>query len=262
VPGSEYPVWDQFRDAGGKPIYPQRPMLLGPMFTQATSGTLPSGAIGGKMIVLSSLLDREAFPWQADWYRSRVAEHLGADADARFRLWYIDNALHGDDEQQEFPTRTVTYLGALETALRQLAAWVERGIEPSPTSNYRVEDGQIVLPATAAERRGVQPVVTLAVDGSARATVRAGEPLTMTVRAEATQGTIIELQADLAGSGTLDTTLDIAPAPRVVVECRLVFEAPGTYYPAVRVAAQSEGDSTAAHARVHNIARVRVDVTA
>ena len=29
------------------------------------------------MIVVDSLLDREAMPWQADWYRARVKEHLG-----------------------------------------------------------------------------------------------------------------------------------------------------------------------------------------
>jgi hypothetical protein len=27
VPGKEYKAWDQFRDADGKPIYPQRPFL-------------------------------------------------------------------------------------------------------------------------------------------------------------------------------------------------------------------------------------------
>ena len=33
VPGNDYYVWDQFRDDKGEPIYPQRPMLLGPLFT-------------------------------------------------------------------------------------------------------------------------------------------------------------------------------------------------------------------------------------
>lgn len=58
VPGKEYPVWDQFRDADGNPLYPQRPMLLGPIFTRAASGTVPAGKFKGKMIVLSSLWDR------------------------------------------------------------------------------------------------------------------------------------------------------------------------------------------------------------
>ncbi|MBI1780527.1 MAG: hypothetical protein HYR66_04070, partial [Sphingobacteriales bacterium] len=74
VPGKEYHVWDQFRDATGKPIYPQRPMLLGPLFTQAASGVLPEGKFKGKVILLGSLWDSEAFPWQQDWYRSKVKE--------------------------------------------------------------------------------------------------------------------------------------------------------------------------------------------
>ena len=147
VPGPEYAVWDQFRDADGAPELPQRPMLLGPLITQGASGTVPTGRITGKMIVVACLLDREAFPWQADWYRSRVEEHLGEASGDRFRLWYVDNALHGDDDPQEFPARSVAYVGALEVALRQLAAWVEDGIEPSPTTAYEIVDGQVVVPA-------------------------------------------------------------------------------------------------------------------
>ena len=72
---------------------------------------MQTGRFEGKMIVVESLLDREAFPWQADWYRSRVHEHLGDATDDHFRLWFVDNALHGDSEIQESPTHTVSYLG-------------------------------------------------------------------------------------------------------------------------------------------------------
>lgn len=96
VPGREYYVWDQFRDKDGKPLYPQRPMLLGPLFTRGAAGVLPTGKFKGKMILLESLWDREAFPWQADWYRLHVRENLGDSLDKYFRLWYTDHALHGD----------------------------------------------------------------------------------------------------------------------------------------------------------------------
>lgn len=55
VPGKEYKVWDQFRDAAGIPLYPQRPMLLGPLFTKSAAGVLPTGKFKGKMILLCSL---------------------------------------------------------------------------------------------------------------------------------------------------------------------------------------------------------------
>ena len=83
VPSSaiEYPEWNQFRDSAGKPIYPQRPMQLGPIFTRGASGVLPKGKFRGKMILLESLWDSEAFPWQADWYRTKLQENMGASLD-------------------------------------------------------------------------------------------------------------------------------------------------------------------------------------
>lgn len=266
VPGPEYAVWDQFRDADRAPALPQRAMLLGPLMTQGASGTVPSGRITGKMIVVACLLDREAFPWQADWYRSRVEEHLGEASGDHFRLWYIDNALHGDDDPQEFPARSVAYVGALEVALRQLAAWVEDGIEPSATTAYEVVDGQVFVPTTAAARRGVQPVATLTVNGAPSATVRAGEPVTLRIEAEAPgDGVIVELlevETDADGTEGLGSRFDLAPAGRVVVEEQRVFTAPGTHFLAVRVAAQAGGDPADPHARVRNIVRARITVEA
>jgi hypothetical protein len=42
-PGPQYKVWDQFRDAKGKPIYPQRPVFIGPLFVRAAAGALLKG---------------------------------------------------------------------------------------------------------------------------------------------------------------------------------------------------------------------------
>lgn len=261
VPGPEYEVWDQFRDDDGTPTAPQRPMLLGPLFTQNASGTVPTGAVAEKMIVVACLLDREAFPWQADWYRSRVAEHAAERPDDTFRLWYVDNALHGDDDPQEFPTRTVNYVGALETALRQLAAWVEDGIEPAATTSYSVADGQVVVPQEADARKGVQPVASLTVNGTAAASVAVGEPVAVRIAASAPgAGVVVELRADLTGSGAFGEPESIAPAQQVIVEHEVSFDAPGTYFLSARVTAQTGGDAASAHARVQNIARARVTV--
>lgn len=266
VPGAEYAVWDQFRGTDGEPLLPQRPLLLGPLLTQGASGTVPTGRITGKMIVVACLLDREAFPWQADWYRARVAEHLGDAADERFRLWYVDNSLHGDDDPQEFPARSVAYVGALETALRQLAAWVEDGTEPSPTTTYEIVDGQVVVPASAAERGGVQPVATLTVNGSPSARVRIGEPVAVRLEVEApADGVIVEIrdvETDAAGTERLGRAFEFEPGARAVVEEERVFDEPGTRFLAVRVASQAQGRASDPHAHVLNIVRARVTVTA
>lgn len=262
VPSPDYPAWDQFRDPDGTPTYPQRPTLLGPLFAAAAAGTVQTGRFEGKMIVVACLLDREALPWQADWYRSKVREHLGDAADDRFRLWFVDNALHGDSETQDDSTHAVSYLGALHQALRDVSAWVERGVEPPATTVYDVDDAQVVVPAGAEDRRGIQPVVTLTVDGDARADVGVGDQVTLRASAQVPPGTgqIVSVEWDLDGEGRFPQRTSVAPAEEVVAELRHTFERPGTWFPTVRVAAQRDGDATTPFARLQNLARVRVVV--
>ena len=80
VPPDDYPEWDQFR-AAGRPIYPQRPELLGPRYARNGGAGLQSGRFDGKMIVVQCLLDEGAYPQQADWYRRRVEAVLGPRID-------------------------------------------------------------------------------------------------------------------------------------------------------------------------------------
>lgn len=264
VPGPEFTVWDQFRDARGEPLFPQRSLLLGPLMSSGATGTEITGDITGKVIVVEALLDREAFPWQADWYRDLVRSRIGEEAaDNQLRVWFIDNALHGDVGPQEFPGHTVSYIGALDTALRQLVAWVERGIEPSPTTSYEVVDGQVIVAEAAAERGGVQPVVTVTVNGGVRTDVRVGGSVRVKIVAEAVEGLIVdvvELMAGEDGTSVDEQVLSIEPAPRVAVERDVTFHEPGTYFVSARIAAQTAGDASSPHARVQNIARSRVVV--
>ena len=143
VPGPDFPEWNQFRKPDGSPMYPQRPMLLGPLIVKSTAGSLETGKINGKMIVVSSLWDREAYPWQADWYRRRVEQQIGDRFNDSFRLWYTDHALHGHQTQQEDPTRTVSWIGVLQQALRDLSMWVEKGTPLPASTNYKVVDGPV-----------------------------------------------------------------------------------------------------------------------
>ncbi|MET9830785.1 Tat pathway signal sequence domain protein [Streptomyces sp. NPDC006385] len=262
VPSAEFTVWDQFRGPDGAPLHPQRPVLAGPLFAAGAGGSLQSGRVSGKMITVACLLDREAFPWQADWYRSKVREHLGDAADDHFRLWYVDNALHGDEERQEDPTRTVSYLGVLHQALRDLSAWVEAGTPPAASSVYSVREGQVRVPEHARDRLGVQPVVHLTANGAALAEVPAGEPVVLRASAEVPPGAgeLVALAWDLDGDGTFPVRERIEPARRVSVEQRHVFDVPGTHFVTVRASAQREGDPATPFARLDNLARVRVVV--
>ncbi|WP_439135973.1 PKD domain-containing protein [Pseudomaricurvus sp.] len=266
VPGKEYKVWDQFRDEKGEPLYPQRPFLLGPIFAKGASGTVQTGEFKGKMIALENLYDTEAFPWQGDWYLDRVKEHLGDKTDDHFRLWYSDRTNHGDFTDQKYPTQTVSYLGVLQQALRDLSAWVEEGVEPAPTSSYTVVDGQVIQPETAAERHGIQPVVKVQANGKERAEISAGESVSLTasVAVPPNTGTIVAAEWDFDGQGKYPLVMDLdkieQKGDQLTLEITHQFDKPGTYFPTLRVASQREGDAETAFARVQNLGRVRVVV--
>lgn len=266
MPDRDFYVWDQFRDADGKPIYPQRPMLLGPIFAANASGTVQTGKFQGKMILIESLWDREAFPWQADWYRSKVNAHLGDKTDANFRLWYVDHALHGDFIKQEDPTHTVSYLGVLQQALRDLAAWVEKGTPPPATTNYQVVDGQVVVSASAAERKGVQPVIALTANGSQRAAVKVGESveLSAVIDVPPGAGNVVAAEWDFEGGGDYPLKEIIADKRgeknHLEIKRTYAFAKPGTYFVALRVASQRQSEMKTPFARAQNLERVRVVV--
>ena len=263
VPGPDFAVWDQFRGSDGKPRYPQRPMLLGPVFVRAGLGVQESGHFDGKMILLSSLWDSEAFPWQADWYRQRINQVMGDKADERVRLWYTDHALHGDEPQADYFDRIVTYQGALQQALRDISDWVEHGVAPPQSTQYRIADGQVVLPVSAGGRMGIQPVVKLLVNGGTRADILAGQSVTLTgtITVPPGAGKVVSAQWDFDNSGAFATSAGLRrPAGTTTVTITHRFDAPGTYYVALRGASQRNGDRATPYARVQNMDRVRVVV--
>jgi hypothetical protein len=268
VPTPDFYVWDQFRGPDGKPIYPQRQKLIGPMITFGGAGSLQSGKFKGKMIVVESLMDQDAFPWQADWYRTKVKDNLGSKLDDSFRLWFTEHAVHGDEYPPVDPTRVVSYLGVLYQALRDLSVWVEKGVPPPPSTNYKVVDGQIVVPTTAAERLGIQPVVALTANGATRADVAVGQPVkfSATVELPPNTGKIVGAEWDFEGQGTFPVVQQLAEGKsnaagsRVTLTATHSFPKPGTYYPALRASSQREGNASTIFARVQNLGRVRVVV--
>jgi hypothetical protein len=270
IPDKTYAVWDQFRDEKGNPKYPQRPLLTGPLIAQGGAGSLQSGRFGGRMIVTAALMDMDALPWQPDWYRARVKEHLGDREAEQFRLWYIDHALHGDTEKTVDALHVVTYIGALHQALLDLAAWVEQGAAPPESTSYTVRDGQLSVPATAKERRGIQPVVNLKANGAERADVAAGEPVRFSAEIGIPPGGGKLAAAEWSFEGEADFPVrEVLPGREnlsggekanavILLEQVHAFNRPGTYFPALRVTSnRQEGD---VFTRVRNLGRVRVVV--
>jgi hypothetical protein len=262
-PDFDYPdVYDYFRNPDGTPKYPQRGVDIGAAGTLDSTGQIPTGRFNGKMIVVECLLDGDALPWQADWYRKKVEVVEGPSIDQKYRLWYVDNAQHTDPTTESQRTHVVAYSGSVQYALRELVAWVEQGIAPPATSTYRVQDGQVHVPPSAAERNGIQPVVILSVNGGERAEVAVGDPVTFTAKIEvpAAPGKVVSAEWDFEGLGTYPDADEFVEATSDAVEVTSthVFSNPGTFFPAVRVAAQREGDSTSPFARSLNLSRVRL----
>jgi hypothetical protein len=261
VPPPEFHAWDQFRGPDGKPIYPQRKVLVGPIGNFNGAGSLPNGRFNGKMIVIENLMDIDALPWQADWYRRKVQQ---AGYGRSFRLYFIDHADHVGNPRGARATHLVDYNGALQQLLRDLTSWVERGTQPPAETRYQVEDNQIVVPASAAERRGIQPVIDLEINGGKRIEVKAGESVKFTAYVEVPPGlgSIVSGEWDFDGTGAYPFSVDAKELGRGAVKLTMShsFDRTGTYFPALRVASQRDGDRSTPFARVQNLDRVRVVV--
>lgn len=265
--GNQFPEWDQYRGADGKPVYPQRPMVLGPLLARGATGTDQTGKFSGKMIMLENLYDTEAYPWQGDWYRRRVQDNLGSETEQNFRLWMNDHANHGDFTKQFYPTHTISYIGILQQALRDLAVWVETGKAPAQTTNYELVDGQIKVPASAAARRGIQPVVALTgTDRKDLVEAQVGKPIALMGVIDVPPGTgkVVSAEWDFEGAGTFADRSDLTQArsigDRVTVRALHGFSKAGTYFVTLRVASQREDGAGTPFARVQNLDRVRVVV--
>ena len=265
VPTEDYYVWNQFRGYNGVPIYPQRPRLLGPMFTSSAAGCLPTGKVNGKLIILCSVWDREAFAWQGDWYKKKVEEHLGEKADENVRLWYTDRATHGEVDD---PTEVVSYAPVLQQALLDVSAWVEKGIAPSRTSMYKVEEGQVILDPNGLKRGGIQPVPNATINGEKRAEVKPGEEVTIHVVVEVPegQGRVIKAEWCLDKSKEYTIEQDLSQAiysadgSRVEFDTAVRYDTSGTYFPTVLVYSERDGNAENIYANVRNLDKVRVVV--
>jgi hypothetical protein len=261
-PSEDYYGWNQFRDPDGTPIYPQRRVLIGPTGTANAAGAEATGAIHGKVLMLAALMDIDAYAWQADWYRSLVKSAIGDAFDDNFALLFVDRAHHENPLTPLQRTQVASYSGALQQALRDLAAWVETGTKPAET-RYDIVDTQVIVPEHAAERGGVQPVVVLSANGLACAEAKVGEPvrLTATIEVPPGAGKVVSAEWDLEGTGAFTPAAIGEPAARVTLSASHAYASPGTHFAVVRVGSHRDGDAATAYARVLNLARVRIVVT-
>jgi hypothetical protein len=150
-------------------------------------------------------------------------------------------------------------------ALRQVVRWVEEGVPPTFYKGYGLtRDNALRLPATAAERGGVQPVVVAQVNGAVRADIKAGQSVTFTGQAEQPPGagTMVHAEWDFEGRGRWEhkhAEIDGSSA-RISVSATHAYDKPGVYFASFRVGAHSQG-AKGQGPTTKNLARVRVVVS-
>jgi hypothetical protein len=264
--GEIHPEW-RYLSIDGTPIYPQRRPAWGFEGIKAARPYLHK--FTGKMLLVQNAQDGTNWPSHAHNYATKLRKFAPERFANNFRLYWTDRAAHAP--ASFYPpglapvttTRVIDYNGLLHQHLSDLIAWVEKGVEPPAATKYNwSQDGRLELGRTAKQRRGIQPVVTLQAGGAERAEVGVGEELTLTVLAELPPGTgtIVDVEWDLDGTGTWPDRSDgIAGTQSKVKLSRTVsFDKQGTYFPAVRVWSQRQGDASSGLFRVANLGRARV----
>lgn len=275
VPTPDEYGWNQYRGPDGQPLEPQRSLLIGPLLAASTAGSVANGHFYGKMIMLESAMDVQAYPWSADWYAKQAQAALGSSFAASYRLWYMDNADHDPNgpaatTAADAADHIVSYTGEMQQALLDLDAWVAHGIQPPASTNYSINgDDQVQLAAAATQRHGVQPVVTLSATAGGRCSqgqriyVAAGQPVTFTVNAQAPPGAgkIVKVEWDFQGTGSFTVTSQLTRiGPQVRLHQTYTFTKPGTYFPVVLVMSQRHGNTTTPYGLIQNLAGIRVIV--
>jgi hypothetical protein len=264
----DYPEFGTFT-VDGAPIYPQRESATGSPDLYLVAPY--RGAFDAKCIVVQNLHDGQCWPCAAEDLRRKLMDaHDGSAHDVR--VWFTEHAMHlpasalRPGRAPVASTRLVDYGGHVQQALRDVIDWVEFGKEPpADTAFDRSDDGAIVLADEALARRGVQPVVRLTANHAACAEVGVGEPVRLQgeIACPPGGGRIVAVEWDFDGTGAwpvVEQGVD-GKQKQMDVDRDASYEAPGTYFPCIRVTAHRDGDVGATHRRLVNLGRARVVVT-
>ncbi|MDB6062515.1 MAG: hypothetical protein JWM78_2618 [Verrucomicrobiaceae bacterium] len=254
-----------FTRLDGQPIYPQHGVPL----ASPLMGVPYSGQYEGKLMWVHHTHDASLWPSQGLIYERAVKQAQGeAKAAEKFCLRWVDNAEHlspaflPSPPNRSTATWLVDYMPYIEQSLADLCTWVEHGIKPVQT-NYQFIDGKVILPATAKERLGIQPVLTVRANGEARIEVPVGKSITVEVHAEVppNAGTIVGVLWDFDGTGKFPVVQEVdGKQTEITLTTTHTYDKPGTYFATAQVLSHRDGDVKATSRRVPNLASARVVV--
>jgi hypothetical protein len=234
IPGGR--SYDQYRNADGSPKYPQRDNLevLTHVQYRVMGGRIESGEIKTRTMILEGMADHLSWPLFNTSYAEQIQRALGPEAAERtMRLYVHDNGNHSVGGGEP---------GVFQQSIQDLMAWAERGVVPPPSTVYTIRNGQVILAPRAADRRGLQPVMTFTVNGTQRAEIGVGQAVNLTARLEMPPktGQIVQYKWTVDGKDDLPTVVP-NPQPQIEVARTLKFDKPGTYVVRLTVNAQRDG---------------------
>ena len=207
---------DFYKD--GRPLYPQRPAEA---MLDLDETDRDVGNFKAKLITIFGSDDPLDWPTLADRYHRKVRSHLGDKIDDQYRIYFMERGGH---------FRRLSSAGIIARAYEDMLAWVERGVPPQPSTQYTLDAmNQLVLPATAAERKGYQPVVSLTANGALhRLEVASGQEVAFLVDAEDPDGKLAIVEMDFQGNGKFDDQKEVTGA---TARARFVhsYDEPGSY---------------------------------
>jgi len=227
---------DQYRNADGSAKYPQRKdiSVLTHSNYRTMGGRIETGAVKTKTMIIEGMGDNLSWPIFNVSYAERIQRTLGtAKVNDMMRFYLHDNGNHSAGAGQP---------GIFQQSIQDLMAWAEKGIAPPPSTRYTIRNGQVISATEAADRYGLQPVMTLTANGVARATVGVNQPVNLASKIEMPPhtGKVVNYNWTIAGAADPMTNVE-KPQPLVNVNRTMTFDKPGTYVIRLTVNGQRDG---------------------
>src|SRR5262249_21756578 len=147
--------YDQYRNPDGSPMYPQRAdiSVLSQSNYRTMGGRVETGDIKTKVMIMEGLGGNLSWPIFNAGYAEKIENALGrGKANQMMRFYLQDNGFHAVGGG--WPT-------IFNQALTDMMAWVEQGIQPPPSTQYTISNGQVIPAQQAPNRKGLQPVINL-----------------------------------------------------------------------------------------------------
>lgn len=261
---------------GGAPIYVQRPARV----QQSLSLGHLSGKIRVPVVRQAASADPLARPATLSPVFDRIRDFQTSKGIDGLRTYWVENGLHAAFPTGNLITRAVPYSVQAAPMLHGFMVmdrWVDQGITPPDSTVVNVTPQDVTFPRTAAERKGIQPVVNGTANDLADVTVTAGTNVELNGQAESPiNATLTRYEWDFGddpgltdydcGHGTAPSAPalpgcdggSLTPASAITAPANHVYATPGTYVATVRV--YDNTDAIGPNDGIQNLSRVVVRV--